>query len=194
MHRNVTSSAFLVLVMASLAATAASLDVGASFSSATYLIGVSQDNRLSRQVKGLQNGGFETSGGQWVGFERWYAPRWRDTKLTWMTQVNRNVGLTWGFSTGENAPKYSIQPGLQLGFIFQSQPHKNGYVAITGSTVVGGRLREKTCTANYGDIGGVQRVNCRLAASTLAPDTTLNYLINDKPESTLKVTYRYFFN
>lgn len=180
--------------MAAPAQAATSLDGGAYFSAATHLVDVSQDSRLSRQIRSLQNGGFETAGGQWVGFDRWYAPRWRDTKLTWMTQVNSSFGVTWGLSTGENAPKYTIAPGLQLGFVLQAQPHKNGHVALTASTVLGGRLREKPCTANYGDIGGVQMVNCRLAASVLEPAATLNYLYNDKPESILKLTYRYFFN
>ncbi len=31
--------------------------------------------------------------------------------------------------------------------------------------------------ADYGDIGGVQRVNCRLAATELEPKETLKYLL-----------------
>lgn len=194
MFGRITSAFVLGLALAGSVKAATFLDGGVSFSAATYLVDVSQDSRLSRQIRSLQNGGFETADGQWVGFERWYASRWRDTKLSWMTQVNPNFGVTWGLSTGESAPKYTLAPGLQLGFIFQSQPHKNGHVAFSASTVLGGRLREKPCTANYGDIGGVQLVNCRLAASVLEPAATLNYLYNDKPGSTFKLTYRYSFN
>lgn len=59
----------------------------------------------------------------------------------------------------------------------------------------GGRLKEKTCSADYGEIGGVQTVNCRLAASTLQPAETLQYLMNEKPKQdmliSVKWTYRF---
>lgn len=171
-----------------------SLEAGGSLLSATHLIEVDTNTKISRQVRGFQNGGFETSQGQWVGFDRWYSTKWRDARLSWMTQVNRNFGLIWGFNTGERGEKYTIEPGLRLGFVVQGQPHRNGLLAVSASTTLGGRLREKTCTADYGDIGGVQTVNCRLAASVLAPSETLNYLLNVKPESTVQVTYRYFFD
>lgn len=172
----------------------ATLQEGSSLGAATHLVEVAQNNRISRQVRGWQNGGFEAAGGQWVGFDRWYATHWRDTRLSWMTQINRHVGVIWGLSTGEKAPKYAIEPGLRLGFIVQAQPHRNAYVAVSGSTVMGGRLRERPCTADYGDIGGIQTVNCRLAATELEPAATLKYLYNVKPESTIQVSYRYFFD
>jgi hypothetical protein len=170
------------------------LSQGHTFAQSTYLIEVSQDSPLSLKARGMRYGGFETSGGNWVGFDNWYSTEWRDTRLSWITQVNANLGLIWGLSSGERAEKYSIDSGLRLGFLFQTQPRKHSLLSISGSTVLGGRLREKTCTADYGEIGGVQTVNCRLAASVLEPSDTLNYLYNEKPESSVQIRYRLSFN
>lgn len=54
-------------------------------------------------------------------------------------------------------------------------------LSVRATRILGGRLRERSCVANYGEIGGVQAVNCRLAASVLPPGQTLGYLFNDKP-------------
>lgn len=169
------------------------LERGNSFLTSTYLIEVAQDTRLSLMVRGLRNGGFETSGGSWVGFDNWYSSSWHDTRLSWITQVSRNFGVIWGLSTGERAEKYTIDPGLRLGFLLQGQPSKQSLLSLSASTMLGGRLREKTCTADYGQIGGVQTVNCRLAASVLPPSETLNYLINEKPESSVRVQFKYSY-
>lgn len=169
------------------------LEQGHSLSRSTHLIEIAQDSRLSLMVRGLRNGGFETSGGSWIAFENWYSTNWHDTRLSWITQVNRNFGVIWGLSTGERAEKYTIEPGFRLGFLFQSQPSKQSLLTFSGSTMLGGRLKEKTCTANYGQIGGVQTVNCRLAASELAPSETLNYLFNEKPESSVHLRFKYFY-
>ena len=48
---------------------------------------------------------------------------------------------------------------------------------------MGGSLKEKTCVAQYGEVGGTQEVNCRLAASEQAPLETLKYLARDKPHN-----------
>ena len=77
--------------------------------------------------------------------------------------------------------KYTIAPSLKLGLVAQIQPASNMVVSFRATTILGGSLNEKSCTADYGDIGGVQRVNCRLAASTLAPQDTLNYLVRQRP-------------
>ena len=61
--------------------------------------------------------------------------------------------------------------------------------------MLGGTLHEKSCSADYGQIGGVQEVNCRLAASTLPPAETLRYLLNEKPynhnQVSLMLTWRF---
>lgn len=98
-----------------------------------------------------------------------------------MTQLSHSFGFIWGISTGENAEKYKIDPELTLGFVYRNKISKNSTFTISGTTFIKGNLKERTCVANYGDIGGIQTVNCRLAASTLSPSETLNYLVNEKP-------------
>jgi len=159
----------------------------------THLIEITQDTYLSSKKRGLRHGGFETSGGSWVGFDQWYGTDWNDTRVSWITQVNQSAGVIWGLSTGEKAKKYAIDPGFRIGFLFQTQLGKRASLSLTGSTVVGGKLREKACMADYGDIGGIQVVNCRLAASTLAPSETLKYLYNEKPDSSVQLRYRLMF-
>jgi hypothetical protein len=54
-------------------------------------------------------------------------------------------------------------------------------------------MEEKTCVADYGDIGGIQAVNCRLAATALEPAETLQYLYNEKPSSYFRLGYQFNF-
>jgi len=98
-----------------------------------------------------------------------------------LVQLHPIVGLIWGFSTGEIAPKYTLDPSIKLGLAFHHEFDKTSALSLRGTTILAGRLRESACTANYGDIGGVQQVNCRMAASTLPPSQTLQYLYNEKP-------------
>lgn len=160
----------------------------------THLIEVRQGLYLSNLASSLGRSGFETAGGSWVDFQHWYRPRWVDTRVSWLTQVNPNLGLVWGLSTGERADKYSIQPGLRLGFLAQIQPSKQSVMALSYTTVLGGRMQEKTCLADYGDIGGQQVVNCRLAATTLEPSETLKFLINEKPSAVVQLGFSRTFN
>ncbi|WP_101048120.1 hypothetical protein [Macromonas nakdongensis] len=191
----------LALGCAALATKAAALDVPrrhhylpqASFLESTHLIDIQQGSALSRTVRGLGSGGFELAGGSAVGFQDWYRTRWTDLSLTWMTQVTENFGFIFGASTGERGPKYTIRPGLKLGMVVQTRVARDAVLSLRVTTVLGGRLKEKSCTADYGDIGGVQAVNCRLAASTLAPADTLQYLLNQKPgnQVSLSLTWRF---
>jgi hypothetical protein len=48
--------------------------------------------------------------------------------------------------------------------------------------------------ADYGDIGGVQSVNCRLAASELPPQETLKHLFNQAPHDRVTLNFRYSIN
>lgn len=154
---------------------------GASLLDATYLIELRQSSHLSSLARGLGNGGFETATGSRVDFRPWYTSRWKDASFTWMTQVSPNFGIIHGFSTGERGPKYEIAPSLKLGLMMQTQTGRNALVSLRASTTVGGMLKEKSCSADYGQIGGVQTVNCRLAASLLPPEKTLGYLVREKP-------------
>ena len=153
----------------------------ASFWDSTYLVDVQQGSHQSQVVSGLRNGGFELAAGEAIGFNDWYRSNWTDTSLIWMTQVTKNLGILFGASTGEKGKKYTIDPSLRLGLVAHMQPARNMFLSFRATTNLGGRLREKSCTADYGEIGGVQEVNCRLAASTLPPEETLQYLLNAKP-------------
>ena len=161
---------------------------GRSLWSKTHLVGIQQGSSLSRLVSHLRSGGYELADGRPVAFEHWYKTRWTDVSLTWMTQVSDNVGILWGFSTGERGAKYTIHPSLKLGWVAQGKLAQGAYLTFRATTVLGGRLQETSCIADYGDIGGVQAVNCRLAASTLPPADTLQYLLNEKPANRTQVS------
>ena len=152
-----------------------------NFIDATHLIDFKQGSELSGKVSDSSAGGFETAQGNFVSFKQWYQTNWTDTKTVWMTEINPNLGVIWGFSTGEKAEKYEISRSVTIGFAYSTQIDKTSFLSIRGTTILGGNLREKTCTADYGDIGGIQEVNCRLAASPLPPSETLIHLFNDKP-------------
>ena len=164
-----------------------------SLIAASYLIDVKQQSTLTQKAKALRAGGYETAKGNKVHFSRWYTPVASELQATWLTQLNRNVGIIWGFGTGENAEKYSISPSIQIGFTYQTELRKNSFITFTANTSLGGAFKEKTCTADYGDIGGIREVNCRLAASTLTPEETLQYLETARPASSVQVDYKLLF-
>jgi hypothetical protein len=159
--------------------------------SSTHLVEIAQGSELSKLASRYRDGGFERAGGQWVGFDKWYRPKWADTRVTWMTQVSPEFGVLWGASTGERAEKYNIASSLKLGAVYQTKVGLNAYFSIRATSVIGGRMKEKTCTANYGDIGGIEQVNCRLAASEMTPAETLKYLTNGLPPDRHNVWVRY---
>ncbi len=157
----------------------------------TFLLNVRQGTPLSDKVYKLGMGSYELSSGGTVDFRRWYGQKWTEMRVDFMTQLSENIGILWGFSTGESGAKYSIQPGFKLGLIVQTNPTPTSSLALSFSSLFGGRLREKTCVADYGEIGGVQEVNCRLAASELPPAETLRYLVNMRPPDRTWVGLRY---
>lgn len=163
------------------ARTNGQLLAGSSLWASTHLIELRQGSELSSKVGDLAGGGYELSDGRYQSFRGWYSSVWKDARVTWLTQVNNNFGIIWGFSTGERGKKYTIHPSLKLGFIAQAQAARNVTIALKATTILGGALREKSCTADYGEIGGVQEVNCRFAATLLQPSETLAYLANEKP-------------
>lgn len=161
------------------------------FADATYLLSVRQGSTLSSKVSSLRGQGFENAFGEYIGFKKWYSTNWTDLRVLWMTQVDSSKGLVWGISSGEHGDKYKITPAITLGFIYQPPTPKNTTLTFSGMTVIGGILKERTCIADYGDVEGVKEVNCRLAASTLAPSDTLKYLINEKPEADIFISLKY---
>lgn len=161
----------------------------------TYLYEVQQGNDLSSVTYSASLGGYELSNGDWVSFRNWYKTDWKNLQLTMLTEMSENLGIIWGFGTGEKGDKYQIDPSLKLGFVYQAPITQRLVFDMNASIIVGGKLSEQSCTADYGAIGGVQQVNCRLAASTLAPEDTLNYLYNqysgERVSAMLRL--RYFF-
>ena len=157
----------------------------------TSLVNIKHGSPLSQHVYKLGVGSYELSGGGVVDFRRWYKQTWTEMRADFMTQITEGSGVLWGVSTGESGAKYRIAPGFKLGFILQAQPTPMSFISISFTTLLGGRLREKSCVADYGDIGGVQDVNCRLAASQMAPADTLKYLVNMKPPDRMWVGLRY---
>lgn len=161
------------------------------FFQATHLIGASQGSSQSDLAKTLGNSGFETSGGSKVRLDKWYATEWVDIRLDFMTQISPRLGLLWGFSKGERGDKYTIAPSFKFGFLAVYPMSKAAKLSFSATTIIGGRFRERSCTADYGDIGGVQEVNCRMAATELDPAQTLNYLVNQNPSNRTQVSLQY---
>ena len=157
----------------------------------TYLIDIGQGSQLSQVMRASQTGGFETASGNWVSFKGWYSTNWTDSRLTMMTQLTPWLGLIWGASTGELGEKYTIDPSVKVGLVVRHDFAKNSSLSFKATTVLGGSLREKSCIADYGEIGGQQKVNCRLAATPLAPNDTLQYLYNMKPLNSYFLSVQY---
>ncbi|PBB86282.1 MULTISPECIES: hypothetical protein [unclassified Mesorhizobium] len=159
----------------------------------TSLVDIHQGSWLSDRARGLGNGGYELQNGSWVSFNQWYRTSWVDMHVDLLTQITEDTGILWGFGTGEEGEKYRIEPSLKLGFLTQVHPSANSILSFSFTTVIGGNLSEKSCEADYGDLG-TYNVNCRLAAGLLAPEETLKYLVNAKPETQrLWLNYRVTF-
>ncbi|GAA0309010.1 hypothetical protein [Rhodovulum strictum] len=159
----------------------------------THLIDIQAGSNRSSAAQGLSVGGYELADGGRVSFRDWYTPRFPDLSVLLLTQVSANFGVIWGFGTGERAPKYRIEPAFHLGFVYQTRPFDGATLSLKATHPIGGRLRESACVADYGDIGGVVPVNCRLAADLLPPEETLNYLLRMKGRSDARISLDFEF-
>jgi hypothetical protein len=185
----------LLLCISTPSAKATELEASAKYFFAnTYLIDIGQGSLLSQVMRASQAGGFETANGNWVSFKGWYSTNWTDSRLAMMTQLTPWLGLIWGASTGELGEKYTIDPSFKVGLIMRHDFAKNASLSFKATTIIGGSLREKSCVADYGEIGGQQKVNCRLAATPLAPTDTLQYLYNMKPLNSYFLSLQYSFS
>lgn len=160
----------------------------------TILAGVEVSGN-SDFVSSVANQNFELSDGTPMSLEQWYSGGTPDLRATFLTPVNADFGILWGLGTGERGPKYDIEPSLKLGFIQRVNLGESAALTFQMSVVVGGFLNERKCTADYGPIGGIQDVNCRMSASLLPPEETLNYLFRERPHDQVEaaVTYRFMF-
>jgi hypothetical protein len=157
----------------------------------TQLIVFQQGTEQARKVRSLSRQSYELAGGQPADMRSWFRSSWTDTELAFLTPLRADTGLIWGFSTGERGPKYRIDPGLQIGFLYLNTLGPRTRWSIRLTTLLGGRLRERACLADYGALGGVQRVNCRLAASELPPAETLRHLLNERPGNHTRIALRF---
>jgi hypothetical protein len=156
----------------------------------THLVGIEQGSSQSSAARSLGRGGYELSDGTWIDFGKWYDARWIDMSVTFLTELDRKTGIIWGLSTGEKGEKYVIDPGLHLGLVHMIDLDENTQITFSMRTVLWGDLRERSCIADYGEIGGVQRVNCRLAATPLPPEETLAYLLKRRGLEDTRVSIR----
>lgn len=154
----------------------------------THLVGVSLGSDLSGIPRDTRSLGYELSDGERVSFEAWYRVRVPDLRMEFLTELTPELGLLWGVGTGEYGEKYRVEPSLRVGFLYTAPVGENGTFSFSLTTRLGGRLRERACTADYGEIGGVQRVNCRLAATPLRPEETLSYLWDERPGDRLQAS------
>ena len=153
-----------------------------------FLLDAHVGSNRSAAARELRIGGYELADGTYVDFGDWYTPQFSDLTMLFLKQVSPDFGIIWGLSSGENAPKYRIDPALQVGFVYQYQLSEGAIFSIKATYPLGGRLQEKTCVADYGEIGGVQKVNCRLAAGLLPPEETLGYLVKIAGETDAVIT------
>lgn len=182
----------LLVGLSSFAAKATDAQAAANYFFAnTYLIDLGQGSQLSQVMRASQAGGFETANGNWVSFKGWYSTNWTDSRLAMMTQLTPWLGLIWGASTGELGEKYTIDPSVKVGLVIRHDFAKNSSLSFKATTILGGSLREKSCIADYGEVGGQQKVNCRLAATPIAPADTLQYLYNMKPLNSYFLSLQY---
>jgi hypothetical protein len=157
----------------------------------SHWINFARDTGHRSLVNKLSRGSLELSDGGNFSLRELYSPHWYNLRLDFMTEVNDELAITWGLSTGGWGRKYNIDPSIKLGVIYQYSISEFSTVTFTAAAILGGRLREKSCVANYGSVGGLASVNCRLAASFLAPEDTLQYLIDKRPNDYLSSSIKY---
>jgi hypothetical protein len=156
----------------------------------TTLLEIRREQAPARELEIVKFGGYELADGRYQSFSQWYAGRLTTTRAEFVTQLAPGLALLWGLSTGENREKYRLQPAARIGLLAIQPLGPRASVSLSARTTFAGRLQERPCTADYGAIGGVQRVNCRLAASELVPEDTLKYLWNFRPPDHTQVTLR----
>jgi hypothetical protein len=145
----------------------------------THLLDVRLGSPKAHLPKHLQIGGYELSDGRYQDFQDWYSVRRPAVSFLFMTEINPDLAVVWGASTQERGEKYSIQPALQLGMLLQREITSGTFLSFGASVILAGDFLERSCTADYGPIAGIQQVNCRLAAGLLPPQDTLDYLLEE---------------
>ena len=169
--------------------------VAQAFIEDTHLLNIFLGSRRSNIADQLAIGGYELADGTPFRFSDWYSSSATDLNVLFLTQVHAELGIVWGVSFGERGAKYTIDPGFWLGFIYRHELGERSSITVSASTLLGGDFRELPCIGNFGAIGGVQPVNCRLAASILPPEETLQLLVREDgyAETQISIQYEYRF-
>ena len=157
---------------------------------AIYLLGIQQGSPLSSLAQNLGTGGYELSDREWVSLTKWYHTDFPELRVDVLTQLSDSFGIVVGLGTGERGEKYRLDPSLKLGIITQVKPRPNSALTLSINTNLFGHLTEFPCEADFGELEGVEPVNCRLAASEIPAAKTLDYLVNADP-SRLQITLSY---
>lgn len=162
-----------------------------SISENTGLISIRTGSGFAATMRQISRSGYELADGARVDFRDWYRSSWRDLHVDFLTMIGPDTGILWGLSTGEIGGKYRIEPAMRIGIMQQFETAGTGTLTFSLVATIGGGLKEKPCTADYGAIGGVQKVNCRLAATPLPPKDTLLYLFDEKPQGAVRASINY---
>ena len=157
----------------------------------TFLLDLRAGSSRSDIAVILSRGGYELSDGTPIDFADWYIPRFPDFNIQFLTSLSSDFGIIWGFSTGERAEKYLIDPGLWLGFIYRHEITNQSEWTLSAATMLKGDFRERSCVGDWPLFGGKQRVNCRLAATPLPPSDTLDFLVRERGLRETRATLRY---
>lgn len=164
-----------------------------AFIEQTHLLDLRAGTPLSKSVNAYQSRGYELSDGTFLVFGDWYRANWPDVHVQFLTTLRPNFAVIWGFGTGEKGGQYEIQPSLHLGVLVEKDLSRSETLSLSVHGTFGGNLSERPCIADYGAVGGTQVVNCRLAATTMRPVDTLNYLFDESPTDRLRIRLRYEF-
>jgi hypothetical protein len=187
--RTLIKSAALAGALFSMVVNSSAL--ASDFLGGANLIDISMGSSRSRIALDMSIGGYELADGTQIDFEGWYTPSFPDISFTFLSEITPSLGLAWGVSIGERGEKYTIDPGLWLGVIYRVPLDRHASLVFSALTMVGGNFRESSCLADYGGIGGVQRVNCRLAATQIPPADTLQFLVNVPGTQETRFSLRY---
>ncbi|MDZ7906776.1 MAG: hypothetical protein U5N55_14145 [Cypionkella sp.] len=167
----------------------------AGFWGQTSLRGLSLDGLNAQKVRQAARGSYELSGGGAVKLAKWYSPDFPNLSASFETNIGHGVSVIWGGSLGESGAKYRLGPSAVVGFALRRPAGRNATFNLEVIGHVGGDLFEDLCVADYGSLGGVQPVNCRLAATALPPKKTLEYRWDDSVTAlaTIQLSYQLRF-
>lgn len=189
-HRETSLARTLISLLTMVAILGPTTTQAQDFLEATALAEIEVSSQ-SAFVREISRGGSQLSDGTPVPFDGWYRSNWRDLRVTMLTPLTDDLGILWGFGTGESGEKYRINPSAKIGFLRKYDLATKGTLSLSVTVVLGGFLKEKPCFANYGLIGGEQSVNCRLASSYLPPSETLELLYDERPLDQIEAELTY---